>query len=495
MGNDQSLPVPKEPSLGMFCISLRPFRKVELIHAPPRVAGLVQKVANEVNSLYTGQSCLETPSKDKLGVMQFTMAANLFVSQSGKEAATMGKLFCIRLLEELHTMGYDLQISSDLTRDRYSASALFFKKVANERPAARIVCVAPGKEDRLILMNHTERVKNMVEDAIGNAWPSGIQRREDENVFGFTLHEIKMNGYPWRASEANIDNNRIINLAVENLSKINFRLMGGINIKGGTDSLFFIGDPSSSNERFCSISLCQKNRLRLVDCKEETECVRRAIGASGFRIEDESLKEHHAKLKLNGKPWHCSGKEAVSARQLVSRISEAMLQRGWALTEAIDMSRREDDKSMLLFKRCVPTRANVACICLTSTDHLRLIDFSPGDEEVLKTCVMENYLPGVNSVDTSGSEGRSVKFDLFGSPWGSWDDGLHARSLLLHLLSAAFSLGFQIVASADVSSKYATDGDGNPDHPLDVHSIFLIKMPPQPKFENDSPPTYQEAIK
>merc|ERR1712110_189171 len=177
MGNDQSLPVPKEPSLGMFCISLRPFRKVELIHAPPRVAGLVQKVANEVNSLHTGQSCLETPSKDKLGVMQFTMAANLFVSQSGKEAATMGKLFCIRLLEELHTMGYDLQIGSDLTRDRYSASALFFKKVANERPAARIVCVAPGKEDRLILMNHTERVKSMVEDAIGNAWPSGIQRR------------------------------------------------------------------------------------------------------------------------------------------------------------------------------------------------------------------------------------------------------------------------------------------------------------------------------
>ena len=159
------------------------------------------------------------------------------------------------------------------------------------------------------------------------------------------------------------------------------------------------------------------------------------------------------------------------------------------------MSRREDDKSMLLFKRCVPTRASVACICLTSTDHLRLIDFSPGDEEVLKTCVMENYLPGVNSVDTSGSEGRSVKFDLFGSPWGSWDDGLHARSLLLHLLSAAFSLGFQIVASADVSSKYATDGDGNPDHPLDVHSIFLIKMPPQPKIEKDSPPTYQEAIK
>jgi len=504
MGNELTVPVPMQPDLGMFCISLRPFRKVELIHAPPRVVACVQRVANEVNSLYTGQSHLETPSKDKLGVMQFTMAADVFVCQSGKEPATMGKLFCIRILEELHKMGYDLQITSDLTRVRYSAASLFFKKVASERPAAKVVCIAPGKEDKIILMNHNERVKSMVEEAIKNAWPSGIQRREDQEVFGHTLHDIKMNGYPWRASEANIDNNRIINLIVENLSKINLRLVGGINIKGGTDSLFFMGDPANNNARFCSISLCQKNRLRLVDCKEETECVRRAIGNSGFRIEDESSKEHHVKLKLNGKPWHCSGKEAVWARQLVGRISEAMLQRGWALTDAIDISRREDDKSMLLFRRCVPSTATIACICLTSTDHLRLIDFSPGDQEVLKTCIMEIYLPGVNGVDSSGSEGRSLKFELMGSPWSSWDWGLHARSLLLHLFSAAFRLGFQMVASADVSSKFATDGDGNPDYPLDVHSIYLVKMPPQEKGVLDSLrqtvndfslPSYEEVMK
>ena len=504
MGNEQAMPVPMQPDLGMFCISLRPFRKVELIHAPSRVAVLVHRVADEVNSLYTGQSGLETPSKDKLGVTQFTMAADVFVCQSGKEAATVGKLFCIRIVEELHKMGYDLQAASDLTRQRYSAASLFFKKVAGERPAAKVVCIAPGKEDKIILMNHNERVKSLVEEAIKNAWPPGIQRRENQEVLGLTLHDIKMNGCPWRASEANIDNNRIINRIVENLSKIKLKLVGGINIKGGTDSLFFMGDPNSSSAQFCSISLCQKNRLRLVDCKEETECVRQAITNSGFRIEDETSKEHHVKLKVNGKPWHCSGKEAVWARQLVGRISEAMLQRGWALTDAIDISRREDDKSMLLFRRCAPTTATIACICLTSTDHLRLIDFSPGDQEVLRTCIIENYLPGVNGVDSSGSEGRSLKFELLGSPWASWDWGLHARSLLLHLFAAAFSLGFQIVASADVSSKYATDGDGNPEHPLDVHSIYLVKMPPQGQgvfqsirqtVNEFSLPSYEEAMK
>ena len=504
MGNEQAMPVPMQPDLGMFCISLRPFRKVELIHAPSRVAVLVHRVADEVNSLYTGQSGLETPSKDKLGVTQFTMAADVFVCQSGKEPATVGKLFCIRVVEELHKMGYDLQVTSDLTRQRYSAASLFFKKVAGERPAAKVVCIAPGKEDKIILMNHNERVKSLVEEAIKTAWPPGIQRRENQEVLGLTLHDIKMNGCPWRASEANIDNNRIINRIVENLSKIKLKLVGGINIKGGTDSLFFMGDPNSSSAQFCSISLCQKNRLRLVDCKEETECVRQAITNSGFRIEDETSKEHHVKLKVNGKPWHCSGKEAVWARQLVGRISEAMLQRGWALTDAIDISRREDDKSMLLFRRCAPTTATIACICLTSTDHLRLIDFSPGDQEVLRTCIIENYLPGVNGVDSSGSEGRSLKFELLGSPWASWDWGLHARSLLLHLFAAAFSLGFQIVASADVSSKYATDGDGNPEHPLDVHSIYLVKMPPQGQgvfqsirqtVNEFSLPSYEEAMK
>jgi len=219
------MPVPMQPDLGMFCISLRPFKKVELIHAPPNVVACVQKVANEVNSLYTGKSSMETPSKEKFGVMQFRMAADVFVCQSGKEPATMGKLFCIRILEELHKMGYDLQIASDLTRVKYSAASLFFKKVASERPAAKVVCIAPGKEDKIILMNHNERVKSMVEEAIKNAWPSGIQRREDQEVFGHTLHDIKMNGYPCWELEANIDNNEIITLIVDNLSKINLGLL------------------------------------------------------------------------------------------------------------------------------------------------------------------------------------------------------------------------------------------------------------------------------
>merc|ERR1712210_387051 len=175
-----------------------------------------------------------------------------------------------------------------------------------------------------------------------------------------------------------------------------------------------------------------------------------------------------------------------------------MLQRGWALTDAI--SRRPEynlyykDKSMLLFRRCVPTTASFSCICLTSTDHLRLVNFSRGDQEVLKTCIMENYLPGVSKVDTSGVEGNSVKFNLVGSPWSTHGGGLHARSLLVHLFAAAVNLGFQIVASADVSSKSAIDGPGILEYPLDVDSIYLVKIPTQGKLEQSLLSSYQEAM-
>ena len=75
------------------------------------------------------------------------------------------------------------------------------------------------------MLNHSESVKKMVENAIKDAWPSGIQRQEDREVLGHTVHEIKMNDNPWFANELYVYNNEIINMIVGNLSKINLRLV------------------------------------------------------------------------------------------------------------------------------------------------------------------------------------------------------------------------------------------------------------------------------
>merc|ERR1719150_1559406 len=261
---------------------------IHLVNAPPSVAVRVQRVANEVNGLYGLSLCpcedfIRTPTTDKLGVVQFTMAADVFVAASGKKAATMGKLFCIKILEELHKKGYDLQISSDLMRTEESASTLFFKKVAGERRQAKVICVALGSSDRISLINHNNRVKTMVEKAIQDTWPSGLLSRKEKEVLGHVLHEFKMNGNPWRVCtsssgiimrpstphyEQNIDSIRIVIKIIENLSKINLTLVSGVNIKGHRDlltqwpstrsTLFFIEDFTTSTAQFCSISLCKK---------------------------------------------------------------------------------------------------------------------------------------------------------------------------------------------------------------------------------------------
>merc|ERR1711953_121471 len=235
------------------------------------VVDCVRRVANEVGGLSAENNSFETSSKDKLGALQFKMSARLFKNPNTNVQYSTEQVFCVRLLEELHKIGYDLQIVSDLNRRAYSSKmkssegavcALFFRKVTSEHPPAKVVCVAPGWEDTIVLLNHSESVKDMVENAIKDAWPSGIQRQEDREVLGHTVHEIKMKDSPWFANELYVYNNEIINMIVGNLSKINLRLVGGINIKGGTDSLFFIEDPGS-HAQLSLISLCQMNRLSL----------------------------------------------------------------------------------------------------------------------------------------------------------------------------------------------------------------------------------------
>ena len=188
---------------------------------------------------------------------------------------------------------------------------------------------------------------------------------------------------------------------------------------------------------------------------------------------------HHAKLKLLGTPWRSSGMGAIRARQMVSRISEVMLQRGWALTDALDMSKKSDDKSMLLFRRCSPTFGRFSCFALTSINQLTLIDFPSGDLAVLKNCLTLNYLPGIQKLESS--DAGSLRATLSGFPWSPDRSGLnlgwalHARSLILHLLSTLIRLGYRLVVSADVSARYASNSRDD-SYPLDVDTIYLVKL-------------------
>ena len=46
--------------------------------------------------------------EDKHGAVQFRLPGSPFALQAGKESATIGKLFAIRIFEEMNHLGYDL---------------------------------------------------------------------------------------------------------------------------------------------------------------------------------------------------------------------------------------------------------------------------------------------------------------------------------------------------------------------------------------------------
>ena len=46
--------------------------------------------------------------EDKHGAVQFRLPGSPFALQAGKDSATIGKLFAIRIFEEMNHLGYDL---------------------------------------------------------------------------------------------------------------------------------------------------------------------------------------------------------------------------------------------------------------------------------------------------------------------------------------------------------------------------------------------------
>ena len=71
----------------------------------------------------------------------------------------------------------------------------------------------------------------------------------------------------------------------------------------------------------------------------------------------------------------------------------------------------------------------------------------------------------------------NMEFSLKGKPWTPGEegrhDGIHARSMLCHLISALASRGWQAVVAADVSARHADDDDSRYD-PVDIDSIYFL---------------------
>jgi len=198
MGSGYSGPISetsKEFDYVVVCVRAPNVMKV--LHAPPNVIQRMESILREVNIACAGKDTCNSTWKE-LGYQRLQFEKwQVFHPRTGStSASTSGKLFMIRLLEEMYKMGYDSVVSADLARLRENAS-IFFRKVAPERPGRQVVCLATESSDKLVLLKADDQFREIVRTAIVDSYPNGIQRESTDQVNNIELQEIKLYGNPW----------------------------------------------------------------------------------------------------------------------------------------------------------------------------------------------------------------------------------------------------------------------------------------------------------
>ncbi len=83
-----------------------------------------------------------------------------------------------------------------------------------------------------------------VRQAIQEKWSEGINKEKYPFCRGEHLHEIKVNGCPWYSQEKeSTEARQLLHTLIGRLSNLGQKFLAAINIKGGTDSLFFMNIP------------------------------------------------------------------------------------------------------------------------------------------------------------------------------------------------------------------------------------------------------------
>ena len=318
------------------------------------------------------------------GVYEFKLKGNPFSCATSSSDAIACRRMAERILHRLFQNGWKLQLSSNLIKE-YGLTTWFFKKVPviDVSPQPFLVIGLSGF-DSLMILNAPMDLHQLFKDAIERSWPNGIEKwKYDENE----VLMIKLKGNPWfPSSEDTVHSIVILHTIISDLKQWN--LYGNSNIRSESNTLFFDYSPNMApaeqpSVAHLTVSFNSTDLLRVIGAPESlVPAIRSTIQFVWVKgIEEESRYAESWQFKLRGTPWWASGDEAVESRSLVMKLMEAMLAQGWSPIAAIDSSRRNSDKSFLLFRQCQPRQSLFCCVALIETNKLRLINAS---EDIIK---------------------------------------------------------------------------------------------------------------
>ncbi|CAF1102777.1 unnamed protein product [Rotaria sordida] len=237
-------------------------------------------------------------------------------------------------------------------------------------------------------------------------------------------------------------------------------------IKNNTDIAHNFPSHDIFHHHAC-LTLNRTDRLRLIRFPTTIiSVVRQAILSSWHRgLQNEKHYAGAYQFKLYGNPWLGQGREAVDMSVL-----SALHHHGWYLVMATDVSKKQEDKDLLIFRAGIPPQpTSFFAVSFNERNKLRLI----GAPYKVISAVQETIgTSRIQYEDWIYSE-TAYQFKLYvtllflfsdphkfvtcrcGYPWTA--DGYEtvtSRMIILDLLDCFTSLGWQLHASINMSTSY-----------------------------------------
>lgn len=220
--------------------------------------------------------------------------------------------------------------------------------------------------------------------------------------------------------------------------------------------------PQPFRTAFGSLSLHMSDRLRLMHFDNDDLAAVRAVllRAWSWGIQAERPYSCSYEFKLRGSPWSGSGTGpyAVPAQILMRELFACLYARGWIMTASTDISRKEYDKDMLIFRRQAvpPPPASWMAMSFKNGDKIRLL----GAPQQLAHAMagMLASMRALQAQSVKNAAAGQFEFKLHGYPWqASGEATMQARLLILRMMEVLEQHGWSLYASIDQNNGPSGD--------------------------------------
>ena len=172
-------------------------------------------------------------------------------------------------------------------------------------------------------------------------------------------------------------------------------------------------------------------------------------------IQEETTKHGSAHVfKLKGKPFSdmTNAKEAMSVRRLAAHLLFKLHNLGCKLLVSSNLAQTKELATWLFHReQTIAAQFNFACIAVSSTDTLQLIDFPSGMNEALKNVVEKNWPQDIQKTKPIG---ESMEIKLCGNPWmdytGPSPENIQSKTLIKALINELDSRQWILYGSSNL---------------------------------------------